>query len=305
MKSSQIAVLLSFSCLLAAPLLAQTTIGGGTCNSASVNGAYAVSLTGRQVNSSGTFTNVFQSNGLATFDGLSKVTFALTADTNQAVATSLTWSGTYTMQANCEGTVSITTGGSATFNLLLYASGVNFNFLLTGSDSTYSYTGNGNNTPTTCSTSLVSGVYTFNAQGFTLSGTSVSGVDNGAGLLQFDGQGHLTVNVTRVTTGATPNALTLTGTYSLSANCVGSATLSDSKANTYVMSLIVSDATTLYSSNLFAALAQNSKFITTGTAHAIYNQPTASAKGLRYWARPPLNSQAKRLTGVAFSGEQA
>jgi hypothetical protein len=299
MKSSHIAVLFSFTCLLAAPLLAQTTIGGGTCSSASVNGIYAVSITGRQVNSSGTFASVFQANGSATFDGLNKVTIALTVDSNQAVATSLTWSGTYGMQANCAGTVTITTGGSPTFNIVLFNSGTNF--LLAGNDSTYSYSGNGNNQPTSCSTSTVSGVYTFNATGFALTGTAVSGVENGAGLLQFDGQGHLTVNVTLIATGATPNPVTLTGTYSVSSNCIGSATLTDSSSNSYVMNLSVTNANKLFSSDLFAALARGSKFIVTGNAHAIFNQPTATASNFRYWGKPPL-SVAKTSPSAAYRG---
>jgi hypothetical protein len=101
----QCTVLLSFIfCLLAAPLPAQTTIGGGACTSASLNGVYAVSITGRQVDRIGggaAYTNVFQANGSAAFDGLSQVTLTLVSDTNQAVSSSLTWSGTYSVQANC------------------------------------------------------------------------------------------------------------------------------------------------------------------------------------------------------------
>jgi len=275
MKRPSIAVLFSLSCLLVAPLLAQTTIGGGTCSSATVNGVYAVNIAGRQVNSSGTFQSVFQANGTANFDGLSKVTFALTEDTNQAVGTQLSWSGTYSMQANCAGTLTITTGGSATFSIVLFSTGTNF--LLSGNDSTYTYSGTGNNQPASaCSATPISGVYTFNANGFALNGTTVSGVENGAGLLQFDGQGHLTVNVTLVATGASPNVLTLTGSYTLS-NCVGTASLTDSKSNSYVMNFSVSNATTLYSSDFYASLAQASKFIVTGMGHAAFNQPTLTA----------------------------
>jgi len=77
--------------LLATPLLAQTQIGGATCSSSSLNGIYAMSMTGRQVSSSGTFMSVLQANGTATFDGLSVVNIALTENTNQAVATPLAW----------------------------------------------------------------------------------------------------------------------------------------------------------------------------------------------------------------------
>lgn len=277
MKRKHAAVLLFLSSLLAAPLLAQTTIGGNPCNSAFVKGPYAVAITGRQVTAAGNFTNVFQANGTATFDGLSVVTLVLTADTNQSVAGPLTWSGSYTMQANCVGVITITSGGSATLNLALYDSGTDF--LVTGNDATYSYSGGGNVQPTGCSTALFSGVYTFNASGYTLSGTSVTGATALAGLLEFDGQGHVTVNVTFSPSNAT--ASTLTGSYSVSSNCLGSATLSDSKGGSYVMAFSAEDVTPaaapLYSSNIYVGLAQNSKFIVSGAAHAIYGQPTSTA----------------------------
>ncbi len=281
-----------FSSLLSAPLLAQTTIGGGTCSSASVNGPFAVSITGRQVNSSGAFGSVFQANGSASFDGLSKVTFTLTANTNQALGTALMWSGTYSMQANCAGVVNITSGGSATFNIVLFSvvNGNAPNFLLSGSDATYTYSGNGSDQPDTCSTSLLIGVYTFNATGFALTGNAISGVEDGAGLLQFDGQGHLTANFTLVTSAAeATTSITLTGTYSVGSNCLGTATLTDSAANSYVMNLSITSTNVakMFSGDLLAALAQNSKFILTGAAHAIFGQPATSDLIMpNIWASP-------------------
>src|SRR5208337_3863940 len=193
-----IASLFLVSCLLAAPLLAQTTIGGGTCNSASLNGVYDVSITSRQVSATGTFTGVFQSTGLATFDGLSAVTISLTSNTGQVVGTALTWSGAYSVQANCAGVINITSGGSATLNVALYDQGNNF--LLSGSDAAnYVYSGSGVTQPaaaapagTGCSASTFSGVYTFNGTGFALTGTAVSGAENGSGLLEFDGVSKVT-----------------------------------------------------------------------------------------------------------------
>lgn len=279
MKRPVHAVLFTLSCLAAGPLVAQTQIGGGTCSSASFSAAapYAISLTGRQVSSSGNFANVFQANGSATFDGLSKVTMTMTTGTTSAVATPLTWSGTYSVQANCVGVINITGGGSATLNLVLYASGVDF--LLTGNDSVYSYTGNGNTQPTTCSASLLSGVYSYTGTGFTLSGGAVNGVGNATGLLQFDGQGSLTVNVMESHSGTAATQLVLTGSYSISGNCLGSATVADStKTNTYVMgfSVYTNSSTGLYSSDAFATLSQSGKLLTAGAAHAIYGQPTAT-----------------------------
>jgi uncharacterized protein (TIGR03437 family) len=272
-KLSSSAVPFLFVGLLSAPLLAQTQIGGGTCNSSSLNGTYAVSLSGRQVNDSGTFLSVLEASGTATFDGLSAVTIALTESTNQALGTSATWSGTYSVQANCAAVVNITSGGSAALNVMLYAQGKDF--LLTGSDATYSYTGNGISQfpqPTACSVATLNGVYTFNATGFELSANSLGGVSDGAGLLQFDGQGNLTVNISSTTGAATTSASTLTGTYTILSNCTGSATLTDSNAHSFVMSFsIYSVATT--NTNFFASLARAGNFLMTGGSHTAYPVP--------------------------------
>jgi uncharacterized protein (TIGR03437 family) len=276
---SQTAARFLFFSVLAAPLLAQTQIGGGTCNSSSLNGTYSVSITGRQVSSTGTFTSVLLANGSATFDGQSTVTIALTEDSNQAVATSLNWSGTYSVQANCVAVANITTGGSATLNVMLYNQGKDF--VMTGSDATYSYAGSGvlQPQPTACSAATLNGVYTFNAQGYGLTSTSVSGVANGAGLLQFDGQSNLTVNVTAVTSGAASSAVTLTGSYTISSNCLGSATLTDSNSHAFGMSFSIYSVTAV-NTNFYASLARASNFLMAGSGHTAFGQPAPTLTAL-------------------------
>ncbi|MGA2136915.1 MAG: hypothetical protein ABSH50_31885 [Bryobacteraceae bacterium] len=273
------ASILYISFMLAAPLAAQTTtIGGGTCNSGSLNGTYSVSITGRQVTSataaSATYKNVFQANGSATFDGLSTVSISLMADTNQAVGTSLTWSGTYSVQANCAGVMNITTGDSATLNLAIYDGGVDF--LVSGSDASYAYAGSGIAQPAGCLASTFSGVYTLTGTGFALNGSAVSGAEDGTGLVQFDGLGNVTVNITMSTVGAAATALTLTGTYAVSSSCLGSATLTDASANAYAMSFSIYNSK-VSTTAFYATLAQNSKFLIAGSGHAIFGQPTADA----------------------------
>jgi len=289
------------SCLLAAPLWAQTpSIGGGVCNSGSLNGIYSVSITGRQVTAassgSATFAGVFQANGSATFDGLSKVTIALTADTNQAASSALAWSGTYSVQANCAGVMTISTGGSATLNLALYDSGVDF--LVSGSDATYTYSGSGLTQPAGCSLSTLSGVYSLTGTGFTLNATAVSGAENGTGLLQFDGQGHVTVNLTTSLAGAPSAPLTLTGTYTVSSACLGSAALTDTASNAYVMSLSIYNMN-VASTAFYAMLSESSKFLIAGSGHALYGQPAASAARGGPNSPPPSEMFAKEWSGYA------
>jgi len=264
-------------CMMALPLLAQTRIGGGTCNSASLNGNYAVSITGRQVTAAGTFTNVFQATGFANFDGLSKFTLTAAADTLLSVGAPLSWSGTYSVQANCAGVATVNTGGTASLNLVVYNQGSNL--LVTGTDPTYYYTGSGNTQPATCSTALLSGSYAYDGTGYGNTGTAVNGVANGAGILQFDGQGKVTASLTVWSGASASNLVTASGSYSVSSNCLGSATLTDSKANNYVMDLSVTSGNATATTDLMATFAQASRFTIDGSAHTV-TADTCSASSL-------------------------
>jgi hypothetical protein len=274
-------ILFALSCLLAVPLLAQPQIGGGTCSSSTLTGTYAFTLTGRQVTSSGNFTNVLQANGAATFDGQSAVSIKVTADTLQSVATPLNWTGTYSVRANCAGIVTITSGGSVTLNLVLYSydntgpTAVAAGFLVTGADAIYNYSGSGGTQPAACSAATLSGVYTFTGTGYSLSGSSVTGAESGTGLLQFDGVGSITANFNTSVLGKIPAALTLTGSYSISPNCVGSANLTDSAKNSYVMSFSITNAS-VANGAFDATLDESGKFMIAGSGHVIYGQPTTA-----------------------------
>lgn len=302
--SSKLARMLSIA-TLGVPLVAQTQIGGGTCSSSTLNGAYALTLSGRQVNNSGTFLGVLQATGIATFDGLSNVMFAGAANTNQAVpAPALNWSGTYSVQSNCQAVVTITSGGNVTLSVVIYSQGKDF--LLTGSDTTYSYTATGIAQPSptpACSASTLNGVYTFNATGFVLSNNAVSGAAGGVGLLQFDGQGNLTANLSTATNGAAPSAGTLTGSYTISPGCTGTAALTDSNSHSIPMSFsIYSVAAT--DTNFYASLARSGKFILIGGGHTAYAQPaagTCSASSLNGTYSLTLSGRGISGTG-AFTG---
>lgn len=258
-------------CFLAAPLLAQTQvqIGGGTCTSSSLNGIYSFTLTGRQVTASGSFSAAFQSNGTASFDGQSKVTVTLTANTNQANGIPLSLAGTYSLSANCSGTVNITTGDTVNMSLTTYNQGRAF--LVTGSDATYLFNGGGNLQPATCANTLT-GVYTVNGNGYLLSGTSVLSVGDGTGLLQFDAQGNVTINFSASIQGTPATSTAATGTYSLSSTCLGSATLTDTAGHTYTLTFSI---TAPNNADFNALFARSQKFIFSGSAHAVYGQPSA------------------------------
>ena len=84
-----------------AQAFAQPQIGGGTCSTASLSGAYAVTYAGRQVSTSGTFASVFQAAGMVTFDGQGNAVAALTLNSNTGAAEPITASGTVSISSNC------------------------------------------------------------------------------------------------------------------------------------------------------------------------------------------------------------
>jgi uncharacterized protein (TIGR03437 family) len=225
-------------CLAAVPVLAQTTIGGGSCTSSTLSGVYQVTLNGRQTTAAGSVSKLLQAVGTAAFDGLSKVTLTMTANIangSQSFGMPLVYSGSYSLQSNCIGSISITSGDIATFTLEAYSQGKAFAVI--GSDATYAYNGSGNAQPATCPSTLT-GIHEFNASGDALSGASVTSVLDVAGVLQFDGQGNVTANWAQVS-NLTATTIAATGTYSVSSTCLATATLTDASSNKYAFSLSI------------------------------------------------------------------
>jgi hypothetical protein len=233
------AILACLPGLLAVPLLAQPLIGGGTCSTASLNGTYSASLSARDVNSSVTITNVEQSVGTVVFDGQNKVTFTLTTNTGKFFRTAQTLSGTYTMQANCVGSVSINSGDTATYGLASYNSGKSY--LMSGQDGVYSINISGSVLPATCPTSVPTGVYAFNGSGFDLASGQVATIFNISGLIQINGTtGTVTAQQTSSTSLVNFSA---TGALSVASGCLGSVSLTDSSGNSYNLNIVFTSAT--------------------------------------------------------------
>jgi uncharacterized protein (TIGR03437 family) len=242
MNRRSIVLLLTLIGLPAMPALAQTVIGGGTCSSATLSGTFEFLLNGRQLTSTGATAQLLQSVGTATFDGLSKVTFNLTANTvttTQSFGTAVTYSGTYSLQANCLGTINITSGDTATFTLEAYTQPVHTTaasaFAVVGSDASYAFSGNGSSQPATCPTTI-SGAHEFNGTGAGLTGASVNSTLDVTGILQFAAGGTLTASWTQVS-NLTSTQVSATGTYTAGTNCLASATLTDTANNKYTLSM--------------------------------------------------------------------
>lgn len=256
-------MLFTLAAMLAGHAFAQTQIGGGACNSSTLNGTYELMLNGRQFNSSGAISKVFQGVGIASFDGQSKITMTITANivsASQAFGTPLTYSGTYSLQSNCLGSVTVTSPAAATFTLEAYNKGAGYSLI--GTDGTYTYNGSGNLQPSPCPTTI-SGVHEFNATGSGLSGTTVNSVFDVAGVLNFDGNGNLTANWSQAAGGGlTP--VTATGAYTVTSTtgCQATATLTDTANNKYALSF------SLYSTANFVIAVTSPTVIFDGTGAA-------------------------------------
>ena len=222
-------------CLLAAPLLAQN-IGGGTCAPAILTGTYSLDLSGRDLSSAVAYANVLQGIGTVTFDGVSAVTLTFTNNTNKAFGLPETWAGTYTMGSDCLGTVTITTGDTASFVLGAFnvnGSYVSAAYFMNGQDGTYTIHGDGNLVPATCSASTLSGTYAFNGNGWGLNSTkAITGTNSASGLLVFDGVSAVT-GTWYIASGGVFNVVSITGTYTVTAACAVTATVVDKASNNY------------------------------------------------------------------------
>jgi uncharacterized protein (TIGR03437 family) len=277
MKNARIAVLLSFSGFLAAPAFAQT-ITGGSCSAANLTGSYSLILSGREISPAGSFAGSLQGVGTATFDGKSVVTMTGFDNTNLALGKSFTYSGTYTLPSNCSGTITLTTGSTATFTLVVWSNGTQYN--ITGSDSTYVYSGSGTSNRPACATSTLSGEYTYDSSGFLLSGTAQTGSADEAGVLQFDGQGNVTASFTITSSGTAPAAITATGTYSVASSCLASATLTESDDKTDSVNIVIEG---VYGDNIEVAEA-NTTFVRIGAAHSAFLNPSRSIGNVASYA---------------------
>jgi uncharacterized protein (TIGR03437 family) len=111
-------------------------------------------------------------------------------------------------------------------------------FTLVGTDATYAYNGGGTVQPSACAVSTLSGVWPFSGSGNSLSGSTVTGVVDMAGELQFDGQGNVTGSWTEASNTAQTN-VSATGTYTVNSACLGTITLTDTAGIKYATSASV------------------------------------------------------------------
>lgn len=257
-------------CLVAGPFLAQGQTTPVTCTNANLTGTHSLTITGRNVSSSpSVLSSVYLAVGTATFDGAGNVTFSLTTNTNQSGSTQMQ-TGTYSLPTNCLGTLSITTGDTASYTLIPYAGFASFS--LTGQDATYSLTGTGGVQPAACNAATLSGAFTFTGNGYALSSGAVTGVNGIAGLLQFDGVSAVSGNWSVITNG-TSTPFTVTGKYT-TAGCLATVTVTDANGLSYTLAMLATGANaTLAEGSTWAADISGQVSLFTTTLHSTFTNP--------------------------------
>jgi hypothetical protein len=218
---------LSTLLVLTLPVLLQ---GQPKCTNASLNGTLFYTI-GGQIKNGSTVVS-YDEQGQVTADGAGNLTSG-TATTSTAglIATAVSVSGTYTVNGNCSGTVTLTTGANSLTAVLQVVNGGGLT-LSSITSSSLAELGEvrfyraANATGSQCGNGSISGAYGLLLAGGTYSG-GVRTPYEAATQMVFDGNGNITSNTGEVTTDSTngPQSFNGTGTYSIASNCSGTAQL--------------------------------------------------------------------------------
>jgi uncharacterized protein (TIGR03437 family) len=215
--------------LLALPLCgllqAQTQIGGGTCTTSTLNGTYFYLLSGT-VLSQGSY-YAYAGLGKLVANGQGSVSGQSQASLGGSLA-SYSLAGTYNVQGNCSGTMSLSVNGVATSPIAFQITNGGLGLVVAFSTPGEVVVGRGYRQTAQagsiqCTIGSLTGAY-----GYLLTGvTSASGSTlyySDAGSVVSDGGGNLTSQDV-VNLGGTTVNLQATGSYSISSDCTGNAQL--------------------------------------------------------------------------------
>jgi hypothetical protein len=210
---------LGFALLLGLCLSAYTS---ASCSNATLAGNYGFTITG--VNGSGSLTAAV---GQLTADGKGKFTGIFTNSTAGVINSNVALTGTYSVKTNCTGTTTITpSGGTATnFSLVVVSYGGQFEITETKAGSSqYGYAlAQGN---ATCTNAGIKNTFGFRGGGYNSSLAPYAY----AGQVKLNGLGGITGSES-ASFGGTIESFSLTGSYSVSSNCTGTATFKSSTGN--------------------------------------------------------------------------
>ena len=193
-----------------------------SCTNATLVGNYGFTITG--VNSSGSLSAAV---GQLSANGKGKFTGIFTNSDAGVISSNAALTGTYAIRANCTGTATITpSGGTASiFSLVVVSSGGQFELTDTKAGSSeYGYAmAQG---AATCTNAGVKNTFGFRGGGYTSSLAPYAF----AGQVKLNGLGGITGSESASFGGTIENS-SLSGSYSVSSNCTGTATFKGGTGN--------------------------------------------------------------------------
>jgi hypothetical protein len=195
-----------------------------TCTKANFAGPYGFTVSGVVVNSDGSFYSAAEA-GTVTADGNGNLTGSATISQAGQIQ-SPTFTGTYTLDADCTGTVSTTdSAGPAHFNIAIVDNGQEILFI--ESDSGVAVSGSAKPQATNCTAETINGPYGYAITGWTFdtSGTGWGFAESGKVIA--NGAGGLSLTATasqqgKISTGSS------SGKYTINSDCTGTAILNNS-----------------------------------------------------------------------------
>ncbi len=216
-----------FGVLAAALLSIPTSFAQAqTCGNTNLNGNYIYQFGGSIKNpSNANATLSYDEDGKLTFNGAGGISGSSTTSTAGSIALTLAVTGSYTVNPNCSGTVTLTTGAAtATLAIQVYDGGANALVSVTSAPTT-GQLGSGHfyrvagSTGSQCGNGSAQGVYVVSLTGGTyINGTRTS--YDGQFQATLDGKGGVTVNG-EYTNAAGTLPFSGSGTYAIGADCTG------------------------------------------------------------------------------------
>jgi hypothetical protein len=241
MKSSlwQAPFVASVIFLAANPADAQTLAGQAeSCSTATLTGTYAYLLKGALYQATYGVFSPFADMGGLTADGKGNFTGSSSASVGGQILPR-TITGTYSVNSNCTGQTTLTDNvvGTTHFNFTVLNNGQTITFIQ--ADSGWVVFGEARPQQTSCSAGSINGLYGFSISGFFIDPNGNSDNYADSGQLSFNGAGALSISDT-VSEGGQITSRSISGTYTLSPNCTGTAIFTDPKLGTFNMNIALS-----------------------------------------------------------------
>ena len=233
------AATLAILAIAAAPATAQVT-----CANASLVGSYGIALDGAAFPAAATAIGspTFQKSiGLLTADGQGLLKATLTTSLNGTV-TPTAYIGSYSVQANCTGSMTLNGGSSGPLALAFGIGNGGQSAVLAGTLASFVLSGTLAKAPTGCSTSGLTAEYNWETDGEVVQagGAAMEALAEFIDL-QFDGKGGISGGLVRAQPGAS-FTLPISGSYTVNGDCTGAIHFIDAQGSPYSIAFVQVDA---------------------------------------------------------------